>query len=185
MVFRALFAGSRSSLNTKFGAIIVKAKLMVLLMIYHVFLPRSQSSHRVFVCKTHVFPPLNSWDAPRKKTSRPRISLMAERISGKMLRELCITKACPMFLRSSELSWLAGIMMRALWHQENWTTRCQEMLVDTDTYSVKRRLAITRSLSLSGTCQWILWQIVISSNWKDTSYDLILAIIGRLIQVTT
>ena len=38
-VFRALFAGSRSSLNTTFEAIIVKAKLMELLMLCHVFSP--------------------------------------------------------------------------------------------------------------------------------------------------
>ena len=57
--------------------------------------------HRVFVCET---PPLNSEDALRKKTSRPRISLMAVRISGRMSRELSIIKACLMFLNSSELS---------------------------------------------------------------------------------
>ena len=36
-VFRALFAGPRSSLNTTFGAIIIKAKLIELLMLCHVF----------------------------------------------------------------------------------------------------------------------------------------------------
>ena len=42
-VFRALFARPRSSLNTTFGAIIVMAKLMELLMRCHVFPPRSQT----------------------------------------------------------------------------------------------------------------------------------------------
>ena len=47
---------------------------------------------------------------------------------------------------------------------ENSRTRCQEMLVATDTYPVRRTPATTRSLSLSGTCQWILWRIVISTD---------------------
>ena len=72
-------------------------------MLCHVFLSRSLIPLRVFVCKTHVLPPLNSGDALQKKTS-PRISLMAEGMSERMSRELCITKAWPTFLRSSELS---------------------------------------------------------------------------------
>ena len=87
-VFRGLFARPRGSLDTTFGAIIVKARLIELLMVCHVFPPRSQSPHRVFVCKTHVFPPLNSGNSLRKKTPRLRISLMAGTMSGRMLREL-------------------------------------------------------------------------------------------------
>ena len=66
--------------------------------------------HQVFVYKTHVIPPLNSGDVLRKKTSYSRISLMA----GRMLRELCMTKACFTFLRSSELSSLATLILRRL-----------------------------------------------------------------------
>ena len=62
--------------------------------------------HRVFDCKTHVLPPPNSRDALQKKTFQPRRCLMA----GKMSRKL---------------------MMRAFLHRENWTTRCQEMLLET------------------------------------------------------
>ena len=68
-------------------------------------------------------------------------------MAGRMSKELCITKACPTFLRflrSSGLSWLAGIMMRALWHRENWRTRYQE-----------------RALDLQS----------LHTDWKDTSHD--------------
>ena len=97
--------------------------------------------------------------------SQPRVSLIAE----KMSRELCITKACPTVLRSSELSWLAGILIRALWHRENWTTHCQKMLVATDTYLVERTPATSRFLSLAGTSQWILWHTLnsIVSDWES------------------
>ena len=33
-------------------------------------------------------------------------------MAGRMLRELCFTKACPTFLRSSELSWLVTLTSR-------------------------------------------------------------------------
>ena len=60
-VFRALFAGPRSSPNTTFKSIIDKVKLMELLMLCHMF--------PFFVCKTHVISPLNFGDALRNKTS--------------------------------------------------------------------------------------------------------------------
>ena len=44
--------------------------------------------HRVFIYKAYVIPLLSSRDALRKKTSKPSIGLMTERMS----RELCITK---------------------------------------------------------------------------------------------
>ena len=55
---------------------------MELLMLCHVFSFEEPGFfraplHRVFVCKKHVFPPLNSGGALRKGTSMPRISLMA------------------------------------------------------------------------------------------------------------
>ena len=40
IVFWALFAGPKSSLDTTFGAIIIKAKLIELLMLYHFFAPK-------------------------------------------------------------------------------------------------------------------------------------------------
>ena len=147
-VFRALFAMPKSFLDTIFGAMIVKAKLVKLLILCYVFFPKEQGRNRRsssqkhssfspavtnglsapkflsaqrmsslwyfnfgiypghFAIKTtrelitHVLPLLNSEDAFWKKSSQPRISLMAMR----MLRELCITKAYPTFLRSSKLS---------------------------------------------------------------------------------
>ena len=81
--------------------------------------------HQVFICGIPVLSWLHQfWRC-----------LMA----GRMSRELCITKACPTFLRSSEWSWLAGITMRALCHREDSRTCCQEILwrpaVTPDTYS--------------------------------------------------
>ena len=77
--------------------------------------------HQVFVYKTHVIPLLNSGDVLRTKMSKPRIRPEMldswEDVEG-------IIKACLTFLKSSELSWLKGIMMRALWHRENSRTRC-------------------------------------------------------------
>ena len=66
-------------------------------------------------------------------------------MAGRMLRELCITKACPTFLTSSERSWLAGITIRALYYREDSRTRCQEIL---------GRSAVA------------------ATDWKDTSHDL-------------
>ena len=71
-----------------------------------------------------------------------------------------------------------GIMMRALRHWENWITCCQEISIATHTYPVGRAPAITQSLSLSGGCQWILWRIVISTDWKGINYNLTLIIVG-------
>ena len=57
-VFRALFARPKSSLNTTFGAIIIKALLMELLMRCHVLPQRSQTTlpHQILICGTHVLP---------------------------------------------------------------------------------------------------------------------------------
>ena len=76
-------------------------------------------------------------------------------MAEKMLRELCITKACSTFLKSSELSWLEGIMMRALWHWENSRTRCQEIALDLQSLPIP------------------------THRWKVTSYNSIL-VVNRL-----
>ena len=56
-VFRALFAGSRSSFDITFALIIDKAKLIKLLIC---------CPHQVFTCIAHVFPPLlRLWDVLR------------------------------------------------------------------------------------------------------------------------
>ena len=108
--------------------------------------------YQVLICGTHILPPLpQHWDTLRalwhrdnsrtrcvrlpsaqilemrsgRKRPKPRSRrrcLMAKRMS----RELCIIKACLTFLKLSKLSWLVGIMMRALWHWENSRTCCQE-----------------------------------------------------------
>ena len=69
------------------------------------------------------------------------------------------------------------IMMKTLLHSDNWTTRCSKMLVTINTYLVGRAPATNQSLSLLETCQWILWRIVISTDWKGMSYNLTLVII--------
>ena len=96
------------------------------------------SLHQVIVCKTHVIPLLNSGDALRKKTSWSRISLMVRR----MLRDLYITKACPTFLRSSELSWPATLASRndqALYWgrlEDSLSGKSTRPAVASDTYSL-------------------------------------------------
>lgn len=60
-----------------------------------------------------------------KKTSKPKIK--AEMFNGwEDVEE--IIKACSMFLKSSKLSWLADITIRALWHQDDAKTHCARLL---------------------------------------------------------
>ena len=56
IVFRALFARPKSSLNTTFGVIIVKAQLIELLMRCHVLPQRSETilPHQILICGMHV-----------------------------------------------------------------------------------------------------------------------------------
>lgn len=69
-----------------------------------------------FISITHVLTLLFvleicSWRRHSSLRSRRRCL-----IAGRMSKKLCITKAYPTFLRSSELSWLIGIMIRPLWY---------------------------------------------------------------------
>ena len=91
-------------------------------------------------------PRSNYADAFRTKTSQPKISLMA----GRILRELCLTNTCPMFVRSFELGWLATLASKKL------DNLLQRILV-----------AIDSGLRVAArTCWGILWWIVISTNWE-------------------
>ena len=116
--------------------------------------------HQVFICKTHVIPPLNSGDALRKKTSKPRKSRW--KCWGRMSRELCFTNACLMFVKSSELGWLAILALKKL------DNLLQGILVAADS-----------GLYIAGkTCWGILWWIVISTDWKGINCDLTLVIVS-------
>ena len=68
----------------------------------------------------------NSKDVLWTKMSKPRIR-------PKMLDSWKdaerIIKASLAFLKSSELSWLEGIMVKVLWHRENSKTYCQEKIL--------------------------------------------------------
>ena len=100
-VFRALFAWPRSSLDTTFEAIIVKAKLMELLRLCHVFFLEEPGLFKL-LC-TEFLSAKRTYSLKRcapEEDVQTRISLMA----GRMSRELCMTKACLTFLRSSKLS---------------------------------------------------------------------------------
>ena len=57
--------------------------------------------------------------------------------------------------------------------------KLREMLVTTNTYPVKKTPATTRSLSSLGTCQWILWQIIISTEWNNLTL-----VVDRLAQIS-
>ena len=63
----------------------------------------------------------------------------------RMSKELRINKACFTFLRSSELSWLASIILRVLWHWENLKTSYQKRVLDLQ---------------------------LLYTNWKNTSHNL-------------
>ena len=116
-VFRALFAGPRSSLDTTFASIIDKAKLIELLM---------RCLHQGIICAAHVFLPLlQLWDAFQVLGIRTTRKLVAHALlplfqfwkcalekdvpaqdwwARRMLKKLCISMACSTFLKSSELS---------------------------------------------------------------------------------
>ena len=106
-------------------------------------------------------------------------------MAGRMLRELCITKACAMFLRSSERSWLPGITMKTLYHWEDSRTRCQEILwrpaVTPDTYSLLEMHELWfdarcyRPADAGRIYQWVSRRDL---HQKGTSYNLSLVIVG-------
>ena len=111
--FELFFVRPRSSLNTTFGAIIVMAKLMGLLMHYHVFPQRSQTkpfyTEFLSVQRTSSLRYFNPKDALRKMTSQPRIR--ADMLDDWEDVERII-KAGPTLFKSSELSWLATLLSK-------------------------------------------------------------------------
>ena len=107
------------------------------LMLYHIFSSeergRSSSQEHLslspagtngpsatkFIYKTHVLPLLiQFWkNAPEEDVpaqDQDKIAWWARRMFGRRSRKLYITKACPTFLRSSKLSWLATAISRKL-----------------------------------------------------------------------
>ena len=76
----------------------------------------------------------------------------------RILKELCITKACPTFLKLSELSWLPRKLENSLPGNLKETCSCRYRLEGHES-----------RLGRDCLC-----------HWKDTSYDLILVIIDQL-----
>ena len=108
----------------------------------------------------------NSGNTFRKKISKPKRSdrRCLTRLAGGIIRKLCITRACIMFLKLPELSGLAG-------H-----------------YSMEKIENLLAGNIIMQTCSYHYWYLPItektwtrlpmSIDWKDISYDSILIIVG-------
>ena len=111
--------------------------------------------HQVIVCKTHIIPLLNLGNAPRKKTSQPKIK-------KEMLDSWEDVKRV---VHHQGLFYVPEVIWTELtkryhekstWHQENSRTRCQERALDLQLLPIP------------------------THRRKGTSYDSILVIVGRL-----
>lgn len=128
-VFRVFLTRPRSSLNIIFKPIIIKAKLIELLIFYCIWKTRKIFELRilefftncnqrcfcikVFFCAIYVFfLLLQFWKYVLEKNvlaqNQDKNAWWARRI----LRKLCITKTCSTFLRLSELSRLATLVLK-------------------------------------------------------------------------
>ena len=139
-VFQTLFAGPRSSFNTTFKLITNKTKLIELLILCYVFsfkeLGKSSSqeysspllavtnnlSAPKFVCK--IYPLLQFWRCTLEIDVQSPKSGWKSLMDRKILKELCITKACSMFLKLSKLGWLSRNLKNSLPRNTIKTCNC-------------------------------------------------------------
>ena len=109
---------------------------MELLMLSHIFFSKRPSFlraslHQVFVYKTYVLCPLlQFWRCAPEEDVQAQDQGDNAWWAGTMLRMLCITKACPTFLKSSKVSWLATLASRS--HQRLVTRKNNRLTVATE-----------------------------------------------------